>query len=124
MTTQEAYEQIRHWFAVEAIAFGYDHDARECVYRGGHEVDSPIRCAVGCLIPDELYTGEMESHWVESVFREWPSVGDHFDGVDTGFLSDAQRDHDEMARQGASTLDDFVEQLDKVAERYGLEVVS
>lgn len=39
----------------------YEYNEGGCVYRGQSKADSSIRCAIGCLIPDELYLPEWET---------------------------------------------------------------
>ena len=45
-----------------------------CVYRTGY---TGKMCAVGCLIPDELYTLRMEGRGVRIMLDEFPEVATH-----------------------------------------------
>lgn len=41
-----------------------------CVYRG----PGGTKCAVGCIIPDELYSPEFEGNNVEGIFKAQPKL--------------------------------------------------
>lgn len=113
MTTQEAYEAIRTYFETEAIGLAKDGNGA-CQYR----TDDGQKCAVGCLIPDEVYSTEMEWKNVTALFDSMPYVAGYFHGVDRRFLADAQVMHDSIANDRAA----FVRGLDFVARAHGLEV--
>lgn len=109
-TVREAYVAIRKYFdrddAVLAKA-----ESGVCKYRtaGGD------RCAVGCLIPDELYSPAFEGVGLsalmakyngDSALRQFVSYGEDNGVFD--FLRTAQFLHDE----GARDAEDFVRLLD------------
>jgi hypothetical protein len=66
-----------------------------CVYRG----DDGLKCAIGVLIPDELYTPSMEGKQATVLIQTNPKLYAHleiknfFD--DTNFLMELQQLHDE-----------------------------
>lgn len=69
MTPEEARQGIIDWFSKEDAVFGYDVQHGVCMYRmGGPE--SHVRCAVGCLIPDEWYWAVEEETSPESFQKE------------------------------------------------------
>lgn len=112
MNTQEAYEKIRAHFA-NGGELAKDADGM-CQYRT--EVNGIIeRCAVGALIPDDLYTSDMEGT-VTALLREHPVIKGYLWDVDYNFLQDAQRLHDIHAKNGPF----FTELLDILAVVYGL----
>lgn len=57
-TAREIYDYVRaHLLRQGVRSAGLDRDGNEaCRYRG----DNGTSCAVGCLIPDEMYRPEME----------------------------------------------------------------
>ncbi len=76
---QPVFNKIWQEFVVDkrsraATAFG-------CVYRGGSDAASEIRCAIGVCIPDDMYDSELDHHgsiadihdempeWYKSVFN-------------------------------------------------------
>ena len=137
MTTQEVYEAQRRFFKEDAICFAVvdkvvENDSDEapidaetiCVYRGDNDPKSPVRCAIGCVLPDELYTAGMEENSVTQVIGTYDAVAELFEGVDEQYLEESQRAHDLMAEDGCTTLDEFVVRLDQLAKRFCLEVVA
>jgi hypothetical protein len=117
MTTQEAYESIRAYFnepgatlAVEAVT-----PYPRCSYR----TTDGAKCAVGCLIPDDLYDPRIEGKSIEGVLKLSPSLRGHFRDVDPKFLLGAQRLHDAHAKDVGL----FVELLDLLAIAHGLTLV-
>jgi len=50
------------------------HGAIGCLYRGGEE----IRCAVGWLIPDSLYSRSMEDLGIDELLFNFPSLAGAF----------------------------------------------
>jgi len=131
VTTQEAYEKMRAWFSrPEAVLAreewtdeeGFTHIER-CFYREGHAAESEVRCAIGCLIPDELYDHGFEGTAAHALVHSsmFPELAEFFGTVSADFLSAAQAEHDDDRNE---TPDDFVRALDKLTEQYGLELVA
>lgn len=55
MNKQEIFDQVaRHLLTQKELSLNQDSN---CMYRG----DNGMMCAVGCLIPDELYTEDIEN---------------------------------------------------------------
>jgi hypothetical protein len=151
MTKQETYEAIREFFSrpgavlakaagrfewhesrneyvfvpeeMDPDTLGYD-EANEnvCFYR--HPDNPDVRCAFGCLIPDEFYAPAMENRGAWMVVDTYPSVAELFPWAsrEEGFslLDDFQSAHDSTA---TTTVEEFLERLDRVAEDNGLTVV-
>jgi len=154
MTQQEAYEAIREFFSspgavlakaqghfdwdesqakyvfvpAEEISdpdtLGYDEDNvnKVCFYR--HPDNPAVRCAFGCLVPDELYDPAMENRGAWMVVDTYPSVGELFPWAtrENGFslLDDFQSAHDSGA---TTTVEEFLVRLDDLAQQNGLTVV-
>lgn len=120
MTTQEAYERIRaHFNRPEAVLAKEEIDGiSRCVYRGGGDAKSPIRCAFGVLIPDSKYTPDMEDKFAGAVCDQWPKVMEVVSDVRPQFIEEAQYLHDSRAHDAR----DFVRQLDEIAQEYELTV--
>jgi hypothetical protein len=102
MTNQEAFETVaKHLLAqgrrsqlspeqVEAVTLtkGYAPSST-CVYRG----EDGAKCAVGCLIPDEVYDKNMEDKSVSLIAASGP-LKDLFKELDMTLLGRLQRLHD------------------------------
>ena len=68
-------------------------DSSGCLYRG----PDGLKCAVGALIPDELYSERMENQNLYNLMREkgkFPGLSELFADVDIQVLSDFQDTHD------------------------------
>ena len=134
MTAQEAYDQIRAYFSREDAKLAKTNTpGRTCWYRIGKEASGP-GCAVGCLIPDELYDPHLDN------LNDGSGLADVLQNAEEGdevcekvveflgiresddlfdFLQSAQFAHD-----GALTVEAFFESLDRHATEAGLKVAS
>ena len=138
MTTQEAYEGIRRHFSRRYVLFGAGPSPKGlgtvCLYRGDGDPANDTRCAVGCLIPNDLYDPAMESVGVLDLIDNFGVLQGYFYGVDTGFLRAAQTLHD---RYGIAAVRDnlnrysqtyeilrgaFIRELDGLAVANGLSI--
>lgn len=109
--TQEAYERIRTYFSRPGAELAYS-DEGECCYR----TPDGNACALGCLLPDELYTAHMEGKNALIIIGRNPAVRTFLANVDPRFLDKAQKHHD-----NAYDTADFISTLDLTAEQYGLK---
>jgi hypothetical protein len=127
LTTQSVYETVRETFSAPDAMYGYDLKRFQCVYRGGGDPESPLRCSVGVLIPDSEYNPgwDYENGTTVAALLEFGSeeLIRHFENVDKKFLSHMQGTHDDCARSGRSTSR-FIELLDRAAQIHGLQVVT
>lgn len=64
MTKQETFNIIWNYFVVEAHPRACDRYFQVCMYR----TLEGNKCAIGCLIPDELYTRSIEGMGIEDLF--------------------------------------------------------
>jgi hypothetical protein len=124
MTNQEIFDKVaRHLLTQGARSMG-PNGTVQCLYRGS----DGLKCAVGCLIPDELYWAGLEQHppcsdSILEVLQEagvLPPTGPHGktawfrDVTDTlGLLDDLQELHDQNDPEGwAKCLHELAESLD------------
>jgi len=99
MTIDEMYNQMKEHFSKPDAVLGKEMAiGGMCFYRLDRDPLSPVRCAVGCLIPDDKYNPDWEGLSVRDAMKESNmadvlgiSVGDS-DAV--GFLQAAQSVHD------------------------------
>lgn len=81
----------------------------KCVYRA----PDGTKCAIGCLIPDELYSPKLESRLVfQDIFD--PIFG-HLTYEERNMLDDLQHVHDK------SNVENWKEDLRNLANRWNLE---
>ena len=121
-TMQKIYDHIWNHFIVEGNPFGYDHQEYICKYRttGG------AKCAVGCLIPDDLYDEEIEGIGV----ADWFEIG-HAWRIEKNFgsiegtpilnLVAIQHAHDHAAENG--DISEFKEELIEFARQWDLLLI-
>jgi hypothetical protein len=121
VTTQDAYDRMRAWFTQPDVVMAYgpspsfpdDRGAdTNCLYRapnGG-------RCAIGCLIPNELYNPEMEGSAITALYGFNDTIDALFKDADIDFLMRAQDAHDE-----SHDIPTFLAKLDAVARKHHLE---
>lgn len=65
----------------------------KCLYRG----PNGLKCAIGCLIPDELYDNNMDyggNSSIQHALEKNPALAKYFSGIPLLLLSDLQRAHD------------------------------
>lgn len=95
ITYQEALDKVWQYFLVEKNVPGYDFEQEYCLYNNGD-----VKCAIGCLIPDD------KLHYLQ----EYTGVGDQPDEItdllegfqddennDLDFWNDLQQTHDDSA---------------------------
>lgn len=66
------------------------NDGEYCQYRGKDNT----KCAIGALIPDEMYDEKMEGGSVYVLFRRFPAMEEFFSVENTQFLRELQYVHD------------------------------
>ena len=94
LTKQEIAKGIYDWFIVNGNP--RSTDGRTCRYRGP---TNNHRCAVGCILPDDLYKPEMEEKQISRIMINQdscfePSIRDYFGIENLEFLSHCQSWHD------------------------------
>lgn len=95
MTNQEAFDKVWKWFIVDRNPRAVNGNI--CRYRTAGEI--PAKCAVGCLIPDELYRPRMECRSVQRIISEYVELANFFNGVSQDMLSQLQRGHDDAGNE-------------------------
>lgn len=108
MTNQEVFDKVvTHLRKQGCKSFHHIQNGGGCAYRGSHD----MKCAAGCLIPDEKYGIELEGKdWrdISHLFPEY--LGSH------RLISDLQKIHDSYA------VGDWESAFKKTAEIYELTV--
>ena len=92
MNTQQAFDIMVEHLRQQGRPSRDEVDG--CQYRG----PGGLKCAVGALIPDELYNKTLENNRIErmlTVFKHlFPQIQSVFSGIDTQFLDSMQTIHD------------------------------
>jgi len=108
MTDQETFNKVKEHLLTQNRK-SYDTYVG-CMYRSA----DGLKCAIGCLIPDELYEDRFEGLGVMELLRKSTNLRALFDGLDVIFLMDLQIVHDTKDPK------DWPECLNHLATVYGL----
>ena len=88
------------------------YDNKRCYYRG----KDGLKCAIGCLIPDELYDENLECHTVFELLADFPDRFDMWlDCSIASLLNDLQRVHD------TDGMNDWPDELRLIAHMHDLD---
>lgn len=145
-STQEAYERVRKHYSQPGALYG--NDEMSCTYRGRQLADSQRRCSVGVLIENSEYRTEFDT----ACFSPLDIAHELGWTVDSEFLMEMQPVHDSCAmggpvwiyrdsekesetpenilfhHRGVRTeplpMSVFIEALDVLAKKFGLQVVT
>lgn len=119
MTKQDIFDKVaRHLLTqkVKSMKPRLTMDGEMCAYRG----DSGTSCAVGCLIPDDLYDPKMEGNDAVGLFSRFPKVEKLLGKDNESLLSDLQRIHDSSLYRNESTITKWHRDLNSIAREYNL----
>lgn len=110
MTQQDVLNKVvAHMRKQQMLAM----DGDTCAYRVPGSLN---RCAIGALIPDDVYSPDMERQRVEDIITsDYPALMSIFDGVETDYLSALQRAHD-MSRD----YEEWIDRTRVVCTQYAL----
>lgn len=116
MTRQEIFDTVvRHLYSMPHRAMLKGN----CAYRS----DDGLKCAVGCLIPDEIYDPKMETFDILRLMVEWETLPAFFCSENIGLLIKLQSAHDFTANWKSNSggpSEAMARELTEVATRYGL----
>lgn len=124
MDAQSIFDKVATHLFTQGVQSKNLEDTRQpCAYRGANGTS----CAVGCLIPDELYEPWMDQPGTVTadtclyeVVSERPAIGDHLNyWVNGDLLNQLQGVHDNDDLW--CSTDQMRDQLRLVAERHGLD---
>lgn len=112
MNNREVFEKVKaHLLTQGKRSMGPRNDETNtirCAYRG----DNGAMCAIGCLIPDELYSPTLEGHDSSHCDIRTVLAKAGFESIDKSMLSVLQRMHD------GYSPDMWTIELDRIEARY------
>jgi hypothetical protein len=97
-TEQEMFDKVANHLFNQGCKSA---DACRCLYRG----PNGTKCAIGCLIPDELYKLAFESETLSYILVDYLI---NFDSVGYRFLADLQLLHDTFDRKGSESWEGYL----------------
>lgn len=110
-TDADVLDAVIAHFDQPRIGYGYNRKTYSCLYRADGTAASKNRCAVGCLIPDELYNPKWDEYgaysgspWgtlsVQDLLKQ-RKIGRLFSKrVNRLLLAELQENHDSYASEG------------------------
>lgn len=115
MTAQDIFNRAAGHLLKQGKRAAKPDDEFSCLYRG----PAGTACAVGALIPEDLYTGELEGYGLSGMLKEAPT--DLADALQPHkqLLWDLQGVHDN-SRVGPER---WPQRLEEVAARFGLQMI-
>jgi len=114
MTNQQAFNKIWNHFIVNKGK--KSSEGSYCKYRDG----AGNKCAVGVLIPDNLYDKNLEGKGYAVLISEHESMKVFFKDINIQLLLDLQCTHDDAGYWDKGILDK--ERLIEIAEEYELKI--
>lgn len=116
MTRQEIFDKVVAHFAVQReVAAEYGM----CMYR----TPDGRKCAIGALIPDEVYSQRLEDKSVDTLFLEFPDImrASGLSDDDSRFLFALQHAHDRCTFSNEPFLNYFSHSMRLLADTYKLD---
>jgi hypothetical protein len=116
MTDQEIFDKVATHLLTQ-MQPSESYYLGQCAYRG----DGDLMCAVGCLIPDELYNSAIEGYRVHNVvgtniiLYEFLTKDSYGPEARIEFLASLQRIHDTIHPEC------WKEKLSEAADQYNLD---
>ena len=100
-TAQQVFNRVWKWFIIDKHKPAINESS--CVYRGNLDPRSPLRCGIGCVLPDALYSPELEGRCIDQLVSAGspyssPEFKAFFAQCDLTMLWDIQSAHDQIAR--------------------------
>lgn len=90
MKRQEIFNRVyTHLLKQNQASKGSDD---RCKYKS----DNGLKCAIGCLIPDDIYDPKMEGMSIEFIYDSYPKMKKLNLGREISFLSGLQKIHDDF----------------------------
>ena len=111
MTDQEVFTTVARHLLKQGKKSVDLFDSCRCLYRDERD----RKCAIGCLIPDDLYHATMENLNVVELFSEFGSIRQLFEGLSIDLLEKLQTIHDRKA------VSDWGELLKIIAVKFNLK---
>ena len=105
---QQVYDTVARHLIVQKIAAASNS---VCWYRA----TQGRKCAIGCLIPDDMYDPRMEGHGIRHLMQDFPGV---LPPVDSALLEDLQSAHDMDLRYRFSS---WVRRMQSIATKWELD---
>lgn len=92
LSKQQVFNRVTAHLLIQgkAAMAAVDDGSLECAYR----TPEGLKCAIGALIPDEIYSPKMENTSAAGLCDEFPCVGNLFEPKIGNFLNGIQRVHD------------------------------
>ena len=116
MNKQQIFDKVLNHLRKQGVA-AVDTETGACLYR----TKENYKCAIGCLIPDELYKTEMEQKSCRKIIHRSIALQKYLDinekNQDIDFLEAMQNAHD---TELVISFEAFNSAMEHIAERFDL----
>lgn len=109
-TSQQLFDSSVNHLRKQAKKAQISYGTR-CVYRG----PNGLMCAVGCLIPDNLYSPDFENKTVRTLFNDCSCIRYYFGENNENLLDKLQEIHD------ICKVQNWEEEWENLANNFGLK---
>lgn len=118
MKDQEAFDIVVNHLKTQKQRSFFPYSGNTCAYRG----PNGLKCAVGALIPDYLYSEDMDlmPMSVGKLLKTFPKLGKFFEGVNKLLLLELQNIHDKEENWDETGFNGF-DELKQLALEAALE---
>ena len=111
ISQQEIFNKVTNHLITQGVR-SVSEDGLGCLYRGPNN----LMCAVGCLIPVEVYSEKFEGFSVYDLIENFPETLNIFGEENIDLIGDLQATHDLWD----GTKDHLINELKFVANKYNL----
>lgn len=132
LNNQSYFDKVVNHFGMVEAQLAREPDSNKCYYRDPEDRDNIyFRCAIGCVMPDEIYRPEMEEKPVDTLlinvsmrdndgilisYKSFPELVEFFEDCDLQFLLEMQRLHDK-----SQVKQDFFVKMYILAKMFGID---
>ncbi len=112
LTNQTAFEiMVNH--LLNQGEKSYDNSTlATCVYRN----PDGLKCAIGAILPDELYNSTMENKLAHALIKDYPAIGKLWENLSINLLAKMQYIHD------SRNVDEWYNEFKAIADDFNLSM--
>lgn len=111
LTNQTAFEiMVNHLLNQGEKSRAYNETT--CVYRN----PDGLKCAIGAILPDDLYVSSMENKLAHALFVDYPAIGKLWENLSINLLAKMQHIHDHRC------VDEWFGEFKAIADEFNLSM--
>jgi len=111
LTNQSAFDtMVNHLLKQGEKSRAYDRST--CLYRN----PDGLKCAIGAILPDDLYVSSMENKLAQSLMHDYPTIGQLWENLSINLLAKMQYIHDNRA------VSEWYDEFKAIADDFNLSM--